>query len=73
MKWLGHLVRLLSDDTLDYTQEGRQLFRELHCGRLDTADTLLVYRTLVEKRGYVMTGRDLEKLCHFFELWHARL
>ena len=73
VKWLGQLVRLLSDEGLDYTQADRQLFRELYCGRLGTADTLLVYQTLVDRRGYIMTGRDLEAVRHFFDLWHARL
>ena len=62
------LADMLSDETIDYTQEDNQLFRELHVGRLNMSQTLFVYKTLVEKRNYVMTTKDLERLSYFNDL-----
>ena len=64
--YMENLVELLSDTSLNYRQNDNQLFRELHCGRLSTYNTLIVYKTLVEKRNYVMTTKDFDKLIDHF-------
>ncbi len=63
---LQKLVNILSDPTVDFTQEDNQLFRELHVGRLNTQNSLAVYKTLVEKRNYIMTAKDLSQLLFHF-------
>ena len=67
ISYIEKLVDLLSDTTINYRQNDDQLFRELHSGRLNTYNTLIVYKTLVEKRGYVMTTKDLNHLIDHFK------
>lgn len=64
---IEYAIQLLEDPNLDYTQQNRQLFRELHCGRLTTPDTLRVYKKLAEKHNYSMTEKDFTQLIHHSE------
>lgn len=57
-------MQFLDDPQFDYTQYDRQLFRELHCGRLTTPDTLRIYKKLAEKHNYSMTEKDFTQLIH---------
>jgi hypothetical protein len=66
---IDDLLERLADPTLDYRQFDNQLFNELHCCRLTVADSMRVYKVLVEKHNYVMTAKDLEKLIFYTDLY----
>jgi len=59
---LKYIIDTLSDETFDYTENDNQFLRELNCGRLDFISTLKIYSTLVEKRKYIMTTKDMNCL-----------
>jgi len=61
-KYMDKVIDTLSDIRFDYRENNNQLFNELNVGRLNTRDTLIIYKTLVEKRNYVMTTYDLNHL-----------
>lgn len=64
-------IKILEDPHFDYTQEDRQLFGELYCGRLTVPDTLRVYQTLVEKHNYSMTTKDFDKLIYHIQTYYT--
>jgi len=64
---LDKIVVALSDNTLNYTQEDQQLFRELHCGRINIHATMIIYNTLVKNRAYIMTSKDMGNLVNQLE------
>ena len=61
---LKKVLEYLSDTTIDYRENDNQFLRELRVGRLNIYDTLLIYKTLIQKRNYIMTSNDLDKLIH---------
>jgi hypothetical protein len=66
--WQTQFSSLLEDESIDYTSEDNQLVRELQCGRHTVELTLLIYKQLVAKRGYVMTEKDLDRVYYFMSL-----
>ena len=61
------LLLHMSDPSFNYLDFDGQLLRELQCGRLSLPDSLRVYKELIRRFDYVMTGADISRLQYLYE------